>query len=364
MGHVQREDGRKLYYIKLAYKEPPHARRVYRAVCDPANWVDLHASEDEEVGEPARYAQWLSDEEVERIQQMRPTNLQFMEPAHEVYQSEQVESEGIVSTPEINTYGVERRALEKHGFFDRVPYNGQGVYVMVADTGYHPHPYLQQRVKYIWEFTGEGRKGRTDNLHGPWCLGAAIPSRATGVSAKVLKENGTGISTDIIAAWMRFRKFCLKRGAKGVISCSIGGIREPSQAYADAAQELYQAGIILVCASGNEGRRDGIDAPANTPGAVSVGAVDYQGNPAYFANRSSTWSKPDLWACGVDVLGVGGRMSGTSMATPLVARAAANLQSVPGYPGMYTPRRRLIAAGGKKKILHEGAAVRALRRHG
>lgn len=62
----------------------------------------------------------------------------------------------------------------------------------------------------------------------------------------------------------------------------------------------------------------------------------------------------------MNVLGIGGRMSGTSMATPIVARAAANLQSVPGFPGMKTPRRVLINSGGESKILNQEKAVMRL----
>lgn len=83
-----------------------------------------------------------------------------------------------------------------------------------------------------------------------------------------------------------------EEGREGVISCSIAGPDAPVQAYADAAADLYPEGIILVCASGNDGRRDGIDAPANTPGAVSVGAHDYAGFAAGFANRSPTGPSP------------------------------------------------------------------------
>lgn len=361
MKYVIREDGKKLWLVKLAYKEPPSSRRVYRAVCDPADWQDLHDSEDVEIGEPARYGQWLSDDEVRRIREMRPANLEYMEPAVEVRAVGDVEeTNDDVLEAGLLKYGVDRRALEFHGFFDDLPYNGRGVYVMVADTGYTDHPYLRGRVKHIWEFTGEGRDGLTRNMHGPWSLGAALPADAIGVSAKVLRESGSGTSNDIIASWMRFKKLCAEAKAKGVVSCSIGGPDLPIRAYSDAATDLYAHGIIVVAASGNDGRRNGIDAPANSAYVVSVGAHDWNGYAADFANRAADWSKPDLWACGVQVYGIGGYMSGTSMATPLVARAAANAQSVPGFPGCVTPRRVLIRSGGKTKILNEPRTVKRL----
>lgn len=364
---IEREDGKRLYIIRLAYKERPEDRRVYRAVCDPQDFYDLEDSEGKEVGDPARYAQWLSEEELGRIRQMRPQNVEYIEAAAEVRAVGDVEpaeeEEAAELAGEVRRFGVQRAALEWHGFFDGTGHNGRGVAVMVCDTGYAPHPYLRGKVRHVWEFTGEGRKGRTENMHGPWCLGAALPAEAEGISAKVLTESGRGSTADVVRSWVRFRNFCARKGIKGVISCSIGGPDVPLRTYADMAQELYADGVIVVAASGNDGRRNGIDAPANSPRVVSVGAHDWRGYAAGFANRAGDWAKPDLWALGVRVYGIGGYMSGTSMATPLVARAAANAQSVSGYPGCAIPRRVLINSAGKTKILNQRRMVRRLIRH-
>lgn len=106
------------------------------------------------------------------------------------------------------------------------------------------------------------------------------------------------------------------------------------------------AGIITVVSSGNDGFIDGINAPACTPDAVSVGAV-------YDANVGSrTWSPgctdsstaPDLVACfsnsayyltvlapGAVITAAGYTMAGTSQAAPHIAGAIAVLRSA--FPG-------------------------------
>jgi len=103
-----------------------------------------------------------------------------------------------------------------------------------------------------------------------------------------------------------------------------------------AASAGAKRGLVIVTAMGNEGSTVGtIIAPADADTVISVGAVTFLGQVAGFSSSGPTSDgriKPDIVAPGVGVFSAernGGyaRSSGTSLATPLAAGAAALLRS-------------------------------------
>lgn len=99
---------------------------------------------------------------------------------------------------------------------------------------------------------------------------------------------------------------------------------EYSQFERDRFQEIYNDGILLVAAAGNDGSTDYLY-PASYPSVISVGAVNSNKQLASFSQRND---QVDLTAPGVSVRSTvpsGGYlpMSGTSMAAPHVSGVAA-----------------------------------------
>ncbi len=296
---------KRLYNCKVR-KIAPEERDVYAAWA--GEFVEHRGGEDGydiPVGGEARYAVELSEEGAEAFR--AASNLLEIEEAatDEAYDVRR---------------GVDRSALTLHRLLPQLDLGGKGVLTMVADTGASRVGWLADRVESVWTWFSDD--GMDRNGHSVWCGGAAVPGEGRLVFAKVLGDNGSGSNSYGIAALNRFARLCRDRRVPGVASLSLGS-RNPSSAYKDAVDFCVASNVAVVAAAGNESRRDGISYPGVY--AASVGAMDYHGQAAGFSNRDASHSLPDCYAVGVGVPGLpnGRRMSGTSMATPIVARAVA-----------------------------------------
>ncbi|MEI7058444.1 S8 family serine peptidase [Nocardioides sp. CCNWLW239] len=223
--------------------------------------------------------------------------------------------------------------------------DGTGVTVAVLDSGYDVgHPDLADRVTTSRSFVpGED----IDDLHGHGThtastvggSGAASEGRYAGVApgadllvGKVLDNSGSGSTSGIIAGM----QWAVDQGAD-IVSMSLGNDAATSCTSLDTqALEALSDRALFVVAAGNAYRHGTVATPGCSPAALTVGAVDRGNATAPFSSRGpavgSDWSKPDIASQGVDVIAAnaGGRgdhaytaMSGTSMATPHVAGAAA-----------------------------------------
>lgn len=145
---------------------------------------------------------------------------------------------------------------------------------------------------------------------------------------KVFNSSGWGYSSSLVAAI----ETCADNGSD-VVNMSLGG-GGSSQTEANAMDNLFNQGVLLIAAAGNDGSAysstDALSYPASYNAVMSVAALDSSKSLASFSQKNS---QVEIAAPGVDVLstypeGTGsqgnyGTMSGTSMASPHVAGVAA-----------------------------------------
>ncbi|MET7402958.1 S8 family serine peptidase [Dactylosporangium sp. NPDC005572] len=226
---------------------------------------------------------------------------------------------------------------------------GKGVKVAVLDTGVDlDHPDLAGRVSTTASFVpgetvddGNGHGTHTISTVGGTGAEPGVAPDADLIAGKVLSDAGTGEDSWVIAGM----EWAVAQHAK-VVSMSLGDSL-PSDGTDPVSTALNtlsaQSGTLFVVAAGNTGAEAAMGAPGVADAALTVAAVDRDDQLAYFSSRGPRYGdyglKPDIAAPGVDITAAapgGGyaTMSGTSMATPHVAGAAAILaQQHPDWTG-------------------------------
>ena len=243
--------------------------------------------------------------------------------------------------------------------------DGKGVKVAVLDTGYDKgHPDLAN-VKTSQSFVPE-ETVQDGNGHGTHVASTIAGSgkASTGnkirkgvapgaklLVGKVLSDEGFGYDSWIFAGM----EWAVANGAK-VVSMSLGGPvpSDGSDPLSQAIDKLSaSSGTLFVVAAGNAGPEgQTVTFPGAAKSALTVGAVDRKGALANFSSRGlrigDGMVKPEVTAPGVDIVAARAAgtnighdisqwytmLSGTSMATPHVAGAAAILaQKHPTWTG-------------------------------
>lgn len=267
------------------------------------------------------------------------------------------------------------------GFYLDENQQGQNITIAVVDTGvFYNHEHLLPNLKtkaseitadgndsdnngYIddgkgWDFYNGDNDPTDDNGHGTHVAGLAagvlsgVAPKAKILPVKVLNSNGSGDIGTVAAGVL----YAIENGAN-VINLSLGGsgggaITNEIQALINNVSVGEQRGVILVAAAGNGGN-DGLGdnndlcpmypASINNNSIISVAAVDAMNNLTSYSNFGSQ----------VDIAAPGGSgwyglfstylpnctqycnqltnyasMSGTSMATPVVAGLVALVKSL------------------------------------
>ncbi|MEU9356736.1 S8 family serine peptidase [Streptomyces sp. NPDC048301] len=260
-------------------------------------------------------------------------------------------------------------------------FDGKGVKVAVLDSGADlDHPDLAGRIDTSQSFV-PGESVDDGNGHGTHTAatiagsGAASDGKEKGAApgarllvGKVLGDTGSGADSGVIAG-MEWAK---AQGAD-IVSMSLG-----TEGGDDGADPMSQAvdslsadgGPLYVVAAGNAYDPETVGAPGAAASALTVAAVDRNDRRAGFSSQGPLTGthalKPDISAPGVDVTAAASQsvpgwtgglyrtMSGTSMATPLVAGTAAILkQRHPDWSGQRIKDALMSTSAGTEQTPYE-----------
>lgn len=263
---------------------------------------------------------------------------------------------------------------------------GENVTIAVIDTGIYPHidfVYPKNKIIYFKDFVKEKIYPYDDNGHGTFVAGViagkgnidkhykGVAPNSNIISLKALDNHGeTGAFTILEAMqWIydNKNKYNIK-----VVCMSFGATPlKSNDPLLIGAERLWNSGIVVVAAAGNSGPEvETIKSPGISSKIITVGALndkrDENGNynennfeVAEFSSRGPAFNfyKPDCIASGVNIKGLKNnskfftKMSGTSVATPIVAGVCALL--IQKYPKITPNQLKYILLTNCKSILKD-----------
>jgi len=215
-------------------------------------------------------------------------------------------------------------------------------------------------------FDGLGGNGQDCNGHGTHVAGTiggsffGVAKQALLLGVRVLDCSGNGTGSSVLAGveWVTAHhvKPAVANMSLVVLSSGLGSLDS-------AVTNMVSAGVTVVVAAGNSNADACGYSPAHAPGTITVGATDANDVRASFNSPLSPASNYgpclDIFAPGKDILSSGlygtyVTMSGTSMASPHVAGAAASYLQLYPWATPAQVRNALVSTATSGKVWYAG----------
>ncbi|MEV8546359.1 S8 family serine peptidase [Streptomyces sp. NPDC051572] len=224
---------------------------------------------------------------------------------------------------------IDQAALPLSGTYTYPDSAGSGVTVYVIDTGVRiTHTQISGRASYGYDAVDGDTTASDGNGHGTH-VATTIAGSTYGVAKKtnivavrVLDNSGSGTTAGVIAGidWVTSN-----HTTPAVANMSLGG--SASTSLDTAVANSISSGVTYAVAAGNSSANASSYSPARVATAITVGATTSADARASYSNYGSIL---DVFAPGSSILAgyntsdtATATLSGTSMATPHVAGAAA-----------------------------------------
>lgn len=289
----------------------------------------------------------------------------------------------ITNHPKVSTQiDVSKKILDVQPFYKQNDF-GENTSIAIIDTGINPHLDFclgKNRIIKFVDLINNKKETYDDNGHGTFVASIAcgnglisnkkysgIAPKANIVSIKALENNGETGAYKILEAmqWVydNYKKYNIK-----VVCMSFGSSPlDKNDPLVVGAETLWNLGIVVVAAAGNSGpEKSTIKSPGISSKIITVGGLndnrdklglftDKLFEVAQFSSRGPVYPyfKPDLVAPAVNITGADfdkfyTKMSGTSVATPMIAGACLLILSK--YPHITPDQLKVRLLRNCKKI--------------
>jgi subtilisin family serine protease len=224
---------------------------------------------------------------------------------------------------------IDQASLPLSGTYTYPDSAGSGVTVYVIDTGVRiTHQQISGRASYGYDAVDGDTTASDGNGHGTHVATTiagstyGVAKKAKVVGVRVLNNSGSGTTAGVIAGidWVT-----QNHSGPSVANMSLGG--GASATLDTAVRNSIASGVTYAVAAGNSSTTASSSSPARVAEAITVGATTSTDAKASYSNYGSAL---DIFAPGSSITAgwytsdtATNTISGTSMATPHVAGAAA-----------------------------------------